>query len=426
MQIHVVQENESVFSIANLYGVNANELIMANEIPNPDTLVPGQTMVIPIVGRYYFVQPGDSLYSIARRFNTTVEQIAQINQLNVNEPLQPGLRLYLPPQPKTEIEVNGYIEPRPPLETEPRVISRIGPWLTYVSVFSYQVTREGELIPVPDEPSLEASALFAIAPVLVITNIEGDNFNPELGEAILQSEALQDKVLTEAISVMEEKGYRSLNIDFEHLRPEDREPYNAFLRKAADRLRATGYTLSTALAPKVGPEQVGAWYEAHDYPAHGEIVDFTVLMTYEWGWSGGPPMAVAPLDQVRRVVEYAVSVMPANKVMMGIPLYGYDWTLPYEPGGEFARAISPQEALLIAARYGATIQYDETAQSPFFTYRDVEGRDHEVWFEDARSIEAKFQLVKELGLRGVSYWVLRIEIPQNWLLIQEHFSVRKI
>lgn len=425
VQIHVVRAGQTLAGIANAYNSTPEEISQSNELPNPANLVIGQALVIPIEGRYYYVQPGDSLYAISRRFGVPIDEIVSLNQLNPNQPLPVNLRLALPPQTKVPLDVNGYIEPRPPLETEPRVIQRVGEELTYLSIFSYKVTREGELIPVEDTPSIQAAYPLNIVPVLVLTNIEGDNFNPELGAAILGSESLQNQVLDNAFAIMKEKGYLGLNIDFEHLRAEDRERYNDFLRLAVERSREFGFTVSTALAPKVSGEQVGAWYEAHDYPAHGEIVDYTVLMTYEWGWSGGPPMAVAPLDQVRRVVEYAASVMPNEKIMMGIPLYGYDWTLPYEEGGEFARAISPQQAIELAVQYGAPIQYDEQSQSPFFTYQDTEGNDHEVWFEDARSIQAKFNLVKELGLRGVSYWVLRIEFPQNWLLVENNFNVRK-
>ena len=99
-------------------------------------------------------------------------------------------------------------------------------------------------------------------------------------------------------------------------------------------------------------------------------------------------MAVAPVNEVRRVIEYATSVMPPEKIMMGIPLYGYDWALPYVPGGDWAGSISPQQALELAAGYGATIQYDNVAQSPYFYYWQ-NGEEHVVWFEDARSIRAK-------------------------------------
>ena len=116
--------------------------------------------------------------------------------------------------------------------------------------------------------------------------------------------------------------------------------------------------------------------------------------------------------------------MPSEKVMMGQNLYGYDWTLPFVQG-TIAKAVSPQQAIALAARYNVPIQYDTKAQAPFFNYTDTDGKRHEVWFEDARSIQAKFDLLKELKLRGMSYWKLGLSFPQNWLLIQENFNVVK-
>jgi spore germination protein len=116
--------------------------------------------------------------------------------------------------------------------------------------------------------------------------------------------------------------------------------------------------------------------------------------------------------------------MPPNKIMMGQNLYGYDWTLPFVQGS-VAKAVSPQQAIELAARYKVQIQYDTKAQAPFFKYTAADGKQHEVWFEDARSIQAKFNLIKELNIRGMSYWKLGLAFPQNWLLIVENFNVVK-
>ena len=111
--------------------------------------------------------------------------------------------------------------------------------------------------------------------------------------------------------------------------------------------------------------------------------------------------------------------------MMGQNLYGYDWTLPFVKGGAYARAISPQTAISLARENHAFIEYDYTAQAPFFYYRDASQKQHVVWFEDARSIQAKFDLLKELSLRGVSYWILGWDFPQNWLLLEDRFQIIK-
>lgn len=134
-------------------------------------------------------------------------------------------------------------------------------------------------------------------------------------------------------------------------------------------------------------------------------------------------MAVAPLNMVRRVVEYAVTEIPPQKIKLGIPNYGYDWPLPYERGVTRARTIGNIEAVQIAIEHGVDIQFDDVAQSPFFRYTE-EGIEHEVWFEDARSIRAKFGLIQEFGLVGAGYWQLMQLFRANWLLMADTFWIR--
>lgn len=426
MQIHVVQPNQSLYGIAQAYGSSVSDIIEANELPNPNNLVIGQTLVIPIIGQFYWVQSGDSLYSISRKFGLSFQELASVNGISVNQPLQIGFRLYIPPRPKTRAEFNAYVEPRgttvaPNLEASAR---EAAPYLTYLAPFSFQALRDGSL----KEPLLNNFPAIARANnnvlMMVITNQENDQFNDELGRILLNDMPIQNRFLNNIVTTAKKYGFRDIHFDFEFLRPEDREAYNQFLRKAKTRFQQEGWLISTALAPKTRADQPGKWYEAHDYRAHGEIVDFVVIMTYEWGYSGGPAMAVSPIGPVRDVIEYAISEMPSTKIMMGQNLYGYDWTLPFVQGS-IARAVSPQQAIQIAANNNAAIQYDYTAQAPFFRYTDSEGKQHEVWFEDARSIQAKFNLVKELNLRGMSYWKLGLSFPQNWLLITENFNVVK-
>ncbi|MCZ0702193.1 spore germination protein [Natronobacillus azotifigens] len=427
MQIHVVQQGDTLFSIANNYGTTSQAISDANELDNPDQLVVGQALVIPIVGQFYYVQPGDSLFKIAQQFNLTYKELASINTIDPNQPLSIGFRLYIPEQPKRTIETNAYVEPIG-TTVSPTLINaseKHAPLLTYLAPFSYQVNRDGSLQPpLLDNFQTIAEQNQAVL-MLVITNLEEGAFSDELGHLIVTDEQVQNRMLDEIIQTAQTVGFRDVHFDLEYLPPEDREAYNQFLRKAKERLSTEGLLMSTALAPKTRADQPGAWYEAHDYQAHGEIADFVVLMTYEWGYSAGPAMAVSPLDQVRIVIEYALTEMPADKIMLGQNLYGYDWTLPFEPGGDYARAVSPQQAILLARDNQVAISYDTIAQAPYFRYTDEAGDQHEVWFEDARSIQAKFDLIKELNLRGISYWKLGLAFPQNWLLLDSNFTINK-
>ncbi|GAA5416593.1 cortical fragment-lytic enzyme [Paraliobacillus ryukyuensis] len=427
MQIHVVQTGDSLYSIANTYGTTYQALVDANELDNPNQLVVGQSLVIPIIGQFYYVQPGDTLYSIAQSFGLDYQRLATINNIDPNGTLSVGLRLYIPQLPQPTIESNAYIEPLggSVSETLVNAAKKAAPYLTYLAPFNYRVNRDGTLIPPPldDFPTIAANNGATL--MLVVTNLEEGAFSAELGNLIVTDETVQNTLLDNIIQTAKTGGFRDVHFDFEYLPVTARESYNNFLRKAKNRLAQENLLMSTALAPKTSSEQKGEWYEAHDYAAHGEIADFVVLMTYEWGYSGGPPLAVSPLDKVREVVEYALTEMPASKIMLGQNLYGYDWTLPYEPGGEYARAVSPQQAIILARDNNVAIEYDQQAQAPYFFYTDADGNNHEVWFEDARSIQAKFDLIKELNLRGISYWKLGLAFPQNWLLLEDNFTIKK-
>lgn len=426
MQIHVIQKNETLDSIAKTYRTTVQDIVEANDLPNPKGLVVGQAMVIPIIGHFYTVKAGDSLFSIAQRFGVSIQQLATVNQIQVNQRLQVGFRLYIPQGKKRKAEFNGYVEPRgttvaPLLENSAR---EAAPYLTYLAPFSFHVNRDGTL----KAPLLNNFAEIARTNkdvlMMVINNQEQDQFSDELGRILLNDLHIQNKFINNIVSTAKQFGFRDIHFDFEYLRPVDRNAYNRFLKKAKERFKKEGWFMSTALAPKTSSTQKGQWYEAHDYKAHGEISDFVVIMTYEWGYSGGPAMAVSPIDQVKMVLEYAISEMPSGKILMGQNLYGYDWTIPFTPG-TIAKAVSPQQAIQLAAKHNVPIEYDTKSQAPHFKYKDEAGKMHEVWFEDARSIQAKFDLIKSLNLRGMSYWKLGLSFPQNWLLIVDNFEVRK-
>ena len=392
-----------------------------------DELVVGQSLLIPIVGSYYFVMPGDTLFSIAHMFQLPLDELARINHIPMDMTLPIGFRIYIPPQAKVEITSLAYIEPigqsvSQHLEDTAR---KYAPLLTFLAPFSYQVNRDGTLqAPLLNEfPALTLENNTFLS--FVVTNLEEGSFSSELAHIILTVQAVQNNLIDDIINTAITNGFEDIHIDSEFIFPDDRVAYNNFLRKLKIRTEQNGLLLSTALAPKTSGEQEGLLYEAHDYAAHGEIVDFVVLMTYEWGYSAGPPLPVSPINEVERVLSYALTVIPKEKILMGQNLYGYDWKLPFVQGESFARAISPQEAIQIARQHGVIIQYDNTAQAPYFTYVNTEGDDHIVWFEDARSIQAKFTLIKQLELRGIAYWKLGLSFPQNWVLLDDNFTIKK-
>ncbi len=384
----------------------------------------------------HIVQPGECLYFISLKYRVNINKIIQMNGLEEIPHLIPGQALIIPTSPshtlwdkvcttKHKLEVNGYIIP---MKKNAEIINNVGKQLTYISPFSYQVKLDGTLIPLNDENILKNAKERKIKPLLVITNLKDGNFDANLVHHILTNESVQQDLIKNLLNILNSQGYYGLNIDFERIPAQDRQLYNDFVKKVTDALHAKNYPISVALAPKPYDIQTGEWHGAHDYQTLGQIVDYVVLMTYDWGWSGGVPMAIAPINEVKKVLDYATSVISPDKLLMGIPLYGYDWTLPYKPGGKLAKSISHLEALKIASKHCAYIRYDQTAESPYFYYTvktNTRKIDHVVWFEDVRSLFVKFKLVNQYGLRGISYWSLNLLSPQNWVLLECLFRVEK-
>ncbi|MHB1314775.1 MAG: LysM peptidoglycan-binding domain-containing protein [Christensenellales bacterium] len=426
MIAYVVQPGDSLFTIARRFGVSADDITAANELGSIPYLVVGQTLLIPAKEMAYTAKQGDSVFAIARRFGVPMAGIVRLNNLSEPYLLKPGTVLRIPVEEKNygTIEVNAYIEPTTP--NPAATINAIGPYLTYISPFSYTVNADGSLNPIDDTAILSAARRNNISPLMVVTNFAGDNFSTPIVDAILTNPAAQQTLINNMLRVIREKGYYGLNIDFERISPANGPAYTAFLKKVMAAFKPQNIPVSVALAPKTSGSTEGTWHGAHDYPSIGNTVDFVILMTYEWGWSGGPPYAVAPVDLVEDVIKYAVSVIPPNKIMMGMPLYGYDWTLPYVKGGPFAKRISPQQAVILAARENARIEYDAQTQSPHFNYFDAAGKEHVVWFEDVRSTRAKLMLVNKYGLRGISFWVLGPSFPQVWRVVDSMFKIVKI
>ncbi|WP_133628363.1 glycoside hydrolase family 18 protein [Fonticella tunisiensis] len=425
MIIHVVKPGDSIYKIARRYGVSPSKIISDNELSNPDRLVVGQTIVVMEGERVHIVAPGESLYSISRNYNIPIEDILEANPQIINPAaISAGQVITIPARTRAlgTIEVNGYAFPDINME----VLRKTLPYLTYLSIFSHEVNPDGTLRDINDEPLIRAARAAGVAPLLVITNIEaGASFSSDLARAILSNEQVQDRLIDNVLRTLRVKNYYGLDIDFEYIYPADRERYNAFLRKVVERLRPQGYTVTTALAPKNSADQPGLLYEAHDYPVHGQLANHVILMTYEWGYTYGPPMAVSPINEVRKVLNYAVTAIPRQKILMGIPNYGYDWTLPYRRGS-VARTLSNTGAVELALRENAAIQYDVESQAPFFRYYDDNRRLHEVWFEDARSINTKLRLVDQYNIGGVSYWTIGSFFPQNWLVLRSLYDVRKV
>ncbi len=370
--------------------------------------------------KIYEVKSGDSLRKISNENDVTEDGIMDDNQLSGSSDLVVGQPLVIRDEGKRRIVVNGFAYPF----IDSNTLYATLPFLTFLSSFSYHADVNGNLTLLDDGNVREMAKNQGVATLMAVTNMGVNGFDGEIAHAILNNESIQDVLINNILETVKERGFSGVNIDFEYINPEDKDLYNSFIKKISDVLHVNNLILSTSLAPKIYREQPGVLYEAHDYEFHGKYADYVILMTYEWGYSYGPPMAVAPLNQVERVLNYAILEIPSEKILMGIPNYGYDWKLPYEKGTR-AQSISNAAAIELAKSTGATILFDNIAMTPYFNYNDDAGNEHVVWFEGARSIEAKLELVEKYNLGGVSYWNINKMFNQNWIVLDDMYKVDK-
>ncbi len=425
MIVYEIKPGDSIYSIARRYGLKSDKIIADNELENPNRLAVGQSIVLMTDTILHIVRRGDSLFSISRAYRVSLEQIKSANpQITSPYILSIGQVVNVPVPAKKygTIYVNGYAFPNISMNT----LTKTLPYLTYLSIFSHQARPDGSLISINDTPLIETARKANVAPLMVVTNIEeGASFSSNLAHILLTNQEVQQNLINNIIKTLKSKNYYGVDIDFEYIYPEDADNYNRFLRTLTNKLNPLGYIVTTALAPKTSATQKGLLYEAHQYPMHGLLANHVILMTYEWGYTFGPPLAVSPINKVKEVLDYAVTVIPSEKILMGMPNYGYDWTLPFKQGS-VARSLSLKGAVNIALRENVAINYDAKSQAPYYYYNDNNGARHIVWFDDARSIQARLKLVDTYNLGGVSYWTINRFSPQNWLILKSMYNIRKV
>ena len=370
----------------------------------------------------YTVKEGDSLYSIGKKYGVTIEQLLKANGSTVNGTLIIGQAVVIPEpvSERGEKFINGYTYPA----IDRGSLTAVLPYLTAVSPFNYGVREDGTLLPIADTDIITISQSEDVRPILIVTTLTEEGvFNSQRAVDVLENENIENTLILSIKSKLEERDYLGVDIDFEYVPPENKAEYANFISRLREEISPLGYKTFVSVAPKTSSDQRGLLYEAHDYSLLGAAADYVLVMTYEWGYTYGPPMAIAPIDKVRQVLEYAVSVIPKEKILMGVPNYAYDWVRPYVQGTR-AESMSNTEAVNRARRVGAQIMFDSQAMTPYYTYYE-NGRDHIVWFEDARSVKARMELINELSIAGLSVWNITSFYQPLWSTVNSYFKPQK-
>ena len=246
--------------------------------------------------------------------------------------------------------------------------------------------------------------------LLMVNNSKDHNS----AHTVLSSPALREKAITNIEAVIQKYGLAGVNIDFESLDPGDKNNLTIFMQELSSRLKPQGYILSIDVMPKHNEEADFAM--AYDYAKLAQFCDQIIIMTYDYHgpWSG--PGSIADINSIEKDIRYALQFIPKNKLLLGVAGYGYDWSSKGVESLEFGAIQN------LISKFGAKVEWDESAKSPHFTYTGPDGVVHQVWYENAQSLQYKLTLVNSYDLAGIALWKLGEEDPASWQVIQSAFK----
>jgi spore germination protein YaaH len=255
----------------------------------------------------------------------------------------------------------------------------------------------------------QASA-FGADVVPSVSNFVDGRWDGELVSRLVGDPSLRERHVRAITRATQRNGWDGVDIDYESLPPKARDAFSLFLAELGDSLRSDGAFLTVTVQAKTSDGPEGLW-ASQDWAAIGRAADRVRVMAYDHAWSTSEPGSVAPLPWVREVMAYAVEQIPPAKVELGIGAYGYDWV------GSQGEPLSWAEAQEVAREHGVDVRWDAETASSWFTYEDENGREHTVWFEDARSARLKVAAALGLGVSNVVVWQLGGADPRLWSVL---------
>ncbi len=286
-----------------------------------------------------------------------------------------------------------------------------GDVINFSAKFCFAVKEDGNLVGSVPQDGMDIARKNNVQPLLVVHNM-ANGIDSKSVSKILNSPANMNRLVQNINLLVNQYNFAGVNIDFEGVPPQDREKYNTLLRELRNVLHSQGKLLTVAIPAKTMDMPNNSWSGAYNYQVIGQLVDYAVLMTYDEHWFGGSPGPIASAPWVNKVLKYASSQMPREKILMGVAAYGYDWS----PKG--TQTILWRNAYKLQ-QYGP-IQWDNTSSSPYIKYyTDVQ---HEAWFENKYSLAIKLDLAKQYNIAGIAVWRLGLEDDTFWQTVRQKFD----
>lgn len=424
MYIHVVRQDDTIYSIANTYGISPERLVMENDINNPDNLIVGEALVILIPSQTYIVQNGDSLESIALAQGTDVMELLRNNPDVSNRELNRGEELVISYENErtAAITTNGFAFPFIERETLRKTL----PYLTYLTIYSYQILPDGSLAEIDDIEIIQIAKEFGAAPIMFVNAPhEGEDVDTTIAHNLISNTEIRNTFIENILRNLRSKGYYGINIDTPYVHPLDRDGYVDFITDLTKLLNAEGFPVTVTIAPSTFEVSTGIIYAGVDYTGLSQAANNVLYqLTYAWRYPQSIPISILPFDAVIHTMDNAIALISPEKCTLGISIVGYLWEFPYFAAVTYANFLNYNSAMDLAYDVGAPIQFNEPSRSSYFQYVNSD-REYIAWFKDSRAIYPFLAYVKSYGLQGASIWNIMYFTTNIWLLVNALFVIEK-
>lgn len=359
----------------------------------------------------YTVRYGDTIASIAAAHHISPSSIYTINQMDPHIKTIPGQSIIIPDEssPIRSLIIHGSTMPN----VGDTALSYAAAYLTYVSICSCRIQSDGSIIPPNDQSLTSRAHNLNIAPLLHITNQrQGGEFSGDLLHDFIQNNEAISSFAETLPQYLCHRGYRGINIEFDCIYPEDIQACSDFINRIGSIL---------------GNHQLKLFISTSDIcgllPSIYDCADCIIILPKLRYPAAKPPAPICPIEEMRKSIEQALDICKSEKLMLVLPYYGCNWSLPYHGG--IARTLYLSEIPSLAYNHYADIRYDDTVQAPHFSYYDSAGTEHIVWFHDPRSIFERIKLAEEYHLGGISLGNIAPPYRPVWITVADMYSPRK-
>ncbi|OGG05062.1 hypothetical protein A2Z33_07320 [Candidatus Gottesmanbacteria bacterium RBG_16_52_11] len=270
----------------------------------------------------------------------------------------------------------------------------------------YKVNGDGKIEEIPARNGGEIRQMASASGIPVMPMISNE-FDPERVSRILSSADLKSELAVRMVEIARNNGFAGWDIDWEQIAEKDRDAFTEFISYLKPVFNGTGLSLSVSVHARTGTADEWKLAKGHDYRGLSIYADQVRVMAYDFHNATSVPGPVTPKNRLEQAIRYAKANIPRDKLVLGLPFYGYDWD------SRRGEPLSRKQLLERIEKNTGTWEYDAEALAVRGTYT-VKGVKHIIWFENTASVTEKIRIAEKEGIFMFAFWCLGGEDPLIW------------